>query len=174
MQDNDFKVTVEQVSDVQPHPNSVTLDIVTINGKTNVANRPSPNQPRYKIGDYAVVLQEGLVLPDDLLKHLDMWDETKNKGCLAGSKGNRTKARKVAGIVSEVALCAVDWTITGNIEVPDLPGFSRWTGRLDIDSENNRSIIKFKLARQDENISAFTPEGIDVSRELGIVPHVPQ
>ena len=93
------------VTDVQPHPNSASLDIVTIVGKINVANRPAPEQPRYKIGDHAIVLGENLILPEALIKHLDMWNEVKNKGGLAGNKGNRTKARNVGGVLSEVALC---------------------------------------------------------------------
>ena len=97
---------VGQVTDVKQHPESETLDNVTINGKINVANRPEPNQPRYKIGDYAVVLEDGLILPEWLLKELDMWNHDKNKGGLAGNKGNRTKGRKIAGVFSEVALYA--------------------------------------------------------------------
>lgn len=99
---------VGQVTNVEQHPESENLDVVTINGKINVANRPEPNQPRYKVGDYAVVLEDGLILPEWLLKELDMWDHAKNKGGLAGNKGNRTKGRKIAGVFSEVALYAAE------------------------------------------------------------------
>jgi hypothetical protein len=100
------RVFIDQVTSVEPHPQSDTLDIVTIGGQTNVANRPAPDQPRYKTGDYAAVLKENLILPEFLLRDLDLWDEQKQKGRLAGSKGNRTKARNIQGVPSEVALCA--------------------------------------------------------------------
>jgi hypothetical protein len=100
-----MSVKIAQVTSVVPHPDSDKLDIVTIAGKINVANRPAPETPRYKVGDYAIVLEENLILPEKLIKHLHMWDDVKNKGGMAGSKGNRTKGRNVGGIKSEVALC---------------------------------------------------------------------
>jgi hypothetical protein len=96
---------------VQPHPKNdelvTKLDIVTISGKINVANRPDPDSPRYQVGDYAIVLTENLILPELLLKHLDLWDKEKGKGYLAGSKGDRTKSRKIQGVLSEVILCKI-------------------------------------------------------------------
>lgn len=142
---------VGKVTAVVPHPESDKLDIVTIGGKTNVANRPAPEQPRYKVGDYAIILEENLILPDDLIKHLHMWDHDKNKGGLAGGKGNRTKGRKVGGILSEVALCAVDW--------------DEETKTLTIPIENV-AIYTMKLG---------TPvEEFDASDLLGIKDYVPQ
>lgn len=100
-----------RVTDVQPHPSSdKPMDIVLIDGKTNVADRPASGEPRYKIGDWAVVLHEGLLLPEWLLRHNGLWDDEKGKGRLAGAKGNRTKARRTAGILSEVALFKVHVT----------------------------------------------------------------
>jgi hypothetical protein len=101
---------IGRVADVQPHAESDTLDVVTIGGHTNVANREG-SQPRYAVGDFAVMLTENLILPDWLLKHLDLWNEVKGKGYLAGGKGDRTKGRKVAGILSDVALCKIDWSM---------------------------------------------------------------
>jgi len=86
-----MNVFAARVDAVTAHTDSDKLDLVSIAGHINVANRPAPGVPRYKVGDYAVVLGENLILPDYLIKHLHMWDEVKNKGGLAGSKGNRTK-----------------------------------------------------------------------------------
>jgi hypothetical protein len=108
---------VGRVTDVQPHPDNDVLrtrmDIVTISGKTNVATRPEPNEPRYKVGDYAVMLVENTILPDWLIKHLGMWDTAKTKGGLSGKLGNRLRPRSLGvtnKIVSEVALCPCWWT----------------------------------------------------------------
>jgi len=98
------RALIGRVTDVQPHPNSDKLDIVSIGGKTNIADRPAPGVPRYEIGDYAVILVENLILPERLLKRMELWNEERGRGYLAGSKGNRTKARKIADIVSECLL----------------------------------------------------------------------
>lgn len=148
-----MSVFVGKVTSVEPHPNSDKLDIVSIIGKTNVANRPAPDQPRYKVGDYAVVLTDNLILPEYLIKHLHMWDYDKNKGGLAGNKGNRTKGRNIGGIPSQVALCAANWD--ANTQTLTIP----------IDSAE---AIKVVL---DESTDLFT---FDVSELLGITDYIPQ
>jgi hypothetical protein len=105
-------VPIGTVTEVHPHPNNVNLDnkmdIVTILGKTNVATRIGPDQPRYNVGDYAAVIAENLLLPEWLLRHMDLWDEEKSKGFLAGKLGNRTKARVIQGVNSDVALVKME------------------------------------------------------------------
>lgn len=149
---------IGQVSDVQPHPKSGILDIVTIAGRTNVANRPEPTQPRYKIGDYAIVLEDNLIVPDWLLKHMDMWDQTKQKGMLAGSKGNRTKGRNIVGVRSEVALCAIEWHVDEPVANASLKG----SLTLHV---NGRIAIWIVQQAPDEPLS---PEDFDVTDKLGI------
>lgn len=141
---------IGRVSAVMPHPNSDKLDLITILGYTNVANRPSPDQPRYCVGDLAVVLPENLILPDRLIKHLDMWDHAKNRGGLAGGKGNRTKPRRAADIISEVALCRIAW-IEGRVVIEG----------LDVDHQ--------PVGLSDDTI---IPEGYDMADVLGIIPYV--
>lgn len=134
---------VAQVTDVSPHPNSDKLDVVTIGGKTNVANRPEPNTPRYKVGDYAVMLEDNLILPVWLLRRLDMWNDEKGKGGLAGNKGNRTKGRKIAEVMSEVALYAAIYDQCSiSIEIED-------------------------------GTYPFVTLGDDVSKDLGITEYIP-
>ena len=141
---------IGRVSAVVPHPNSDKLDLVTILGYTNVANRPSPDQPRYRVGDLAVVLPENLILPDRLIQHLDMWDHAKNRGGLAGGKGNRTKPRRAADIMSEVALCKIVWT-DGRIVIEG----------LDVDHR--------LVSLSDDTVN---PEGYDMADVLGITAYV--
>lgn len=105
-------VCIAQVVDVNPHPTK-DLDIVTLdNGSQNVANRPAPNVQRYTRGDYAIVFEENLIFPEWLMRHLDLWNEEKNKGYMAGSKGNRTKGRNMDGISSNVVLCSIKYNKT--------------------------------------------------------------
>lgn len=165
------QVIIGRVTDVQPHPDSDKLDIVTIAGKTNVANRPSPDEPRYKIGEYAAVLTEDLILPDWLLHHLDLWDDAKQKGVLAGSKGNRTKARRIAGVLSEVALCKVDWW-TEDKEPLDTPGFL--IQYLHVGVGDMGKCVMRVVGHRDPNLAPppFTPEGIDIGYEFGVYKYM--
>lgn len=141
---------IGRVSAVLPHPDSDKLDLVTISGYINVANRPSPDHPRYRVGDLAVLLPENLILPDRLIKHLDMWDNAKDRGGLAGGKGNRTKPRRAGGIMSEVALCKIVWT-DGRIVIEG----------LDVDHIPTPELVEFHGI-----------EGYNMADVLGIVPYV--
>lgn len=139
---------VARVTDVQPHPKSDSLDVVTIGTVTNVANRPSPNTPRYKVGDYAVILHDNLILPEWLLKHLDMWNHEKDKGGLAGSKGNRTKGRMIG-------------------KAEDFPGI--YSVAL-YGCIYDQSSISMEL---EDGTYVFVTEGQEVQEDLGITEYVP-
>ena len=140
---------VRQVTDVQPHPKSDSLDVVTIGSVTNVANRPSPDTPRYSIGDYAIILEDNLLLPEWLLKHLDMWNHEKNKGGLAGNKGNRTKGRMIG-------------------KTEDFPGI--YSIAL-FGCIYDQCSISMEI---EDGTYIFVREGEDVSVHLGITEYVPQ
>jgi hypothetical protein len=145
-----------RVTAVTPHPDSNSLDVVTIGGFTNVANRAQADRPRYAVGDYAVILQDNLVLPDWLLRHLDLWDNRKGKGVLAGNRGNRTKGRRIAGVMSDVALVAVDWQV---------------------DETPYGTIVLHQHAMHLPPIAltnhADSPVGLDLTAALGITEYVP-
>jgi hypothetical protein len=162
-----LRVLVSRVTDVQPHPNSDKLDIITITGKTNVANRAAVDTPRYQVDDFAVVLTENLILPEWLLRHLDLWDATKQKGLLAGSRGNRTKARKIAGVLSEVALCRVEWS-SEDEPVTNYPNYIVQHLKVWIDQSDGQ-IMQRELSRYgNAETPPFTPEGINFGELLGI------
>jgi hypothetical protein len=147
----DMSVFVGKVSAVVAHPDSDKLDLVTIRGFTNVANRPAPNTPRYSVGDHAIVFTENLILPDNIIKHLHMWDYDKNKGGMAGSKGNRTKGRNVGGIRSEVALHAVKWDADAN------------TLTIPVEGQDD-FVVNITVALEEYDLAAL----------LGITDYVPQ
>jgi len=167
---------VARVSQVRPHPDSDKLDIVTVAGFQNVANRPQPDTPRYAVGDYAVVLMEGLILPDELIKHLDMWNHEKNRGGMAGSKGNRTKGRNVAGVMSEVALCRAEWRRSEDRSSPEDPSLILQSGLLNIEVGGELKVSHMMMNICDTtkpDSHEISPEGFDVTAQLGIVVHVP-
>lgn len=139
---------VTKVTDVQPHPRSDTLDVVKLGEVTNVANRARPDTPRYAVGDYAVVLEDNLVLPEWLLKHGDMWNPDKNRGVLAGSKGNRTKSRMIG-------------------KAEDFPGIHSTALHGCI---YDQCSISMEI---EDGTYIFVTEGQDVTEELGIMIYIP-
>jgi hypothetical protein len=137
------------------------LDIVSIAGKANVAPRLSEDRPRFQVGDYVAVLTEGLLLSDRLLRQLDLWDADKQKGLLAGARGNRTQRRRVGGVLSEVSLCKVTWTSEERTSMGEVLVQS-----LNISIKDHGSHLVLRVGNR--GIPQFTPEGIDVGWMLEV------
>lgn len=96
-----FEVLVEQVKNVRDHPNADRLSLLDINGFTCISAKLEDGSHRYTDGDPVAYIPEGAVLPEWLLKELDFWDEENQKGRLNGSAGNRIKAMRLRGILSQ-------------------------------------------------------------------------
>lgn len=104
-----FSVPVVRIDDVENHPNADALEIVKVGG-FNCITRIGD----YQIGDLAVYIPEGAVVPESILKSMNLWDEGKDKGKLAGKQGNRVKIAKLRGVVSIGLLFPVNKENTGN------------------------------------------------------------
>jgi RNA ligase (TIGR02306 family) len=103
----EFEVKIVKIDDVSEHPNADRLTLVKIGGYTCIANKKEDGSWRYQKGDLVAYIPENSVLPEWLLKRLDMWNEEKDIGYLSGSKGNRVKAIKLRGTFSEGILFPV-------------------------------------------------------------------
>lgn len=103
---SDFEVLIESVGKVEDHPNADRLSIVNIRGYQCISAKVNGNH-RYKEGDRVVYVPEGAVVPEFLLKS-GFWDSEKQKGVLAGSKGDRVKAVRLRGLLSQGILYSVD------------------------------------------------------------------
>lgn len=84
-----FEVKVQPIF-IKPHPNADKLEL---------ANIGSPEgwqvvvaKGRFKSGDLCVYIGENAVVPEWVLKHYGYWNDEKNIGLLAGSRGDRVKA----------------------------------------------------------------------------------
>ena len=147
---SDFTVRVVRIDQpVVDHPNADRLSLVRIAGFECISNKVD-GRPRYQEGDYVVYIPEASVLPEWLLKRLDMWDEANNKGFLAGSEGNRVKTIKLRGIVSQGVLLPV--------EVQTVMGADR---------------LKDCLVLHTDSEDFFVDEGEDVAAYLGITKYEP-
>ena len=81
---------------ILPHPNAEKLELAQVADYRCVVGKDL-----YKTGDLVVYIPEAAVVPEWALKHYGYWNEEQNKGLLAGSKGDRVKAVKLRGEVSQ-------------------------------------------------------------------------
>ena len=90
-----FECPVVRVK-VIPHDNADQLEIIQIGGYM-----PIVKKGRFKTGDLAVYIPEQAVLPYSMLKEMGFWDAMNNRGTLTSSAGNRVRAIKLRGVLSQ-------------------------------------------------------------------------
>lgn len=95
--------TVKRVASVEAHPDAEAthLNVVRVPDAQFVSMKLEGGVPRYSVGDLVVHIPDGALLPDELLRRLDVWDEAKGKGALKGPAGNRVKASNFRRFRSE-------------------------------------------------------------------------
>jgi RNA ligase (TIGR02306 family) len=87
-----FEVLVQKIF-IKAHPNADALELGNIgdpNGWQVVVKRGL-----FKTGDLVAYIPESAVVPEWVLKKYGFWNEEKDKGLLAGSKGDRVKMIKL-------------------------------------------------------------------------------
>lgn len=109
---SEFTVRVVEIKEpVEDHPDADRLSIIKIGGylciSGKVENTDGTLRHRYSVGDLVVYVPEGAVVPEYILRD-GFWSEKDNKGMLAGSKGNRVKAKRLRGIFSQGLLLGID------------------------------------------------------------------
>jgi hypothetical protein len=98
-----------RINAVDNHPDADRLSLVSLsNGQTLVANLHEDGSLRWNVDDLAVYVFENAIIPDDILRERGYWDDTKNKGYLGGSKGNRVKMQRFVGVESRGIIFKVD------------------------------------------------------------------
>jgi len=163
----DFACRVVRISaPVMSHPDADRLSLVKIGGYTAIAGKLSAAEAnswlflgdrkyaegdhRYAEGDHVVYIPEGAVLPEPLLREMGFW--LNDRGTLAGKEGNRVKALRLRGILSQGVLYPVhrmsDDDLTLRVPI--------WINGEDVGS-NKYSV----------------QEGQDVSGMLGVTKYVP-
>lgn len=136
----EFEVLVREIEhEVENHPNADRLSLIRIDDFICISAKLENGEHRYKKGDLLVYVPEGAIVPENLLKR-GFWDETKNKGILAGSKGNRVKAIKLRDIVSQgIVFPVIDGEVEGikiptkiNENVADILGITKYVPEIPI------------------------------------------
>lgn len=91
----EHRATVEKLI-IEDHPNADALELAVIGAYRSVVRKG-----QFKTGGLGVYIPEQTVLPTWLLKEMNLWDDEKNKGMLAGKQGNRVKPIKLRKQLSQ-------------------------------------------------------------------------
>lgn len=86
---SNFEVKVQKIY-IKPHPNADALELGNIGSPDGWQVVVKKGQ--YKTGDLVAYIGENSVVPEWVLRKYGFWNEEKNIGMLAGSKGDRVKA----------------------------------------------------------------------------------
>lgn len=142
---SEFSCEVVRVK-IEPHPNADAIEIAKIGDYQSIVRKG-----QLVDGDLAVYIPEQAVVPEWLLRQMGMYDEVKQKGGLAGSGGNRVKACRIRGVVSQGLILPLD---QGDAEV---------------------GLDAFCQAPTDDGVGAamYVREGDDAAEFLGITKYEP-
>lgn len=91
-----FKVPVLRVDGIEPIENADAIEVARILGYQCVVRKGELNA-----GDAVVYIPEASIVPEWLLRKLNLWDDEKGKGRLAGPNGDRVKAVRLRGVISQ-------------------------------------------------------------------------
>lgn len=103
-----FACPVVRVS-IEPHPNADAIELARVGGYLSIVKKG-----QFVDGDLAVYIPEQSVLPEWLLKEMGFWDDMNGKGKLSGAAGNRVRAMKLRGILSQGLLYPVSKGVAFN------------------------------------------------------------
>lgn len=148
---SDFSCNVVRLK-IVPHPNADAIEIAEVGGYQSIVKKG-----QFFDGDLGVYIPEQAIMPEWMLKELGFWDEFKGKGVLSGSAGNRVKAIKLRGVVSQGIILALDKGATFNqVSRPPIKGQEE---AYAIDDTGRWPM--------------YVNEGFDVAEFLGIVKYSP-
>lgn len=90
-----FECPVVRVS-IEPHPNADAIELARVGDYLSIVKKG-----QFKDGDLAVYIPEQSVLPQWMLELMGFWDDLNGKGKLSGAAGDRVRAMKLRGILSQ-------------------------------------------------------------------------
>jgi len=129
---SEFACPVVRVS-IEPHPQADQIEIARVGDFQSIVRKG-----QVRDGDMAVYIPEQAIVPEWLLRQMNLWDETKQKGGLHGAAGNRVKAIKLRGILSQGLI---------------LPG--------NCGDDANPDVVIISADRSDANVPEFAPVTVD-------------
>ena len=97
---------------IETHPNADAIEIARVGDYQSIVKKG-----QFQDGTLAIYIPEQSVVPESILREMGMWDEFKGKGGLAGTLGNRVKAIKLRGIVSQGLIYPLKDDGTGEVNI---------------------------------------------------------
>lgn len=91
-----MEVRIVEIEAIEDHPDADALEIARIGGYRSIVKIGE-----YRAGDRVAYIPEDAVVPEAVLRRIGLWDEAKGKGRCAGKQGNRVKAIRLRGVVSQ-------------------------------------------------------------------------
>lgn len=169
---SEFACNVVKIK-IEPHPNADAIEIAKIGDFQSIVKKG-----QFKDGDLAIYIPEQAVVPEWLLRNMNLWDETKGKGGLAGSLGTRVKAIKLRGVLSQGLVYPMDY------DKLDFPFDDEYYAD-DSDGEPSKELrlmnpeklphpnFEWYITGPDERKIWLGREGDDMSEYMGIVKYEP-
>ena len=151
-----FKIPVAKVDSITTHPTQPHNSVVKAAGYSIVTMKNEDGSFRFAENELVVIVPENAIVPDELLQATGFWNTEKNKGGLAGSKGNRVKGRVVDGVPSEALIWRIE-DLGGSVN----PAEDDYPRHIVLPYKNGIQIGIFKL---EDDLSMF----------LNITEYVPQ
>jgi RNA ligase (TIGR02306 family) len=100
---------------IEPHPNADQIEICRVGDFQSIVRKGD-----FSNGDLAIYIPEQAVVPEWLLKTMNMWEEERQKGHLHGAAGNRVKAIRLRGIVSQGLM--LNFADDNGVKILPVPG----------------------------------------------------
>lgn len=91
-----FTVPIKRIRAIEPHPNADAIEFAVIDGYRSIVKKGE-----FQPGNLVAYIPEASMLPEWLLKRLGFWDVEKGCGKLNGKDGNRVKAVRLRGELSQ-------------------------------------------------------------------------
>lgn len=92
---SEFEV-MPQLLEIEPHPDADRLEVARVGDYRCVVGKR-----QFATGEWALYIPENAIVPHDLLKAMGLWDYEKDEGKLAGRYGDRVKAVRLRGVLSQ-------------------------------------------------------------------------
>lgn len=173
--------------EIEEHPNADALEIAKVRGYQSIVRKG-----QYDTGDLAVYIPEQSLVPEWVLRRLNLWDDEKGKGGLAGKQGDRVKPIKLRGVLSQGLIFPLekgemhleedwavpcysftnnegeDWAVFNGQDVTDLLGITKWEPPIPAQMSGEVVNLHGKTIKYDiENVKNY-PEIVDSLINLGI------
>ena len=120
-----FSVPVIHIDAIEAHPNADAIEIAVVGEYRCVVQKG-----QFRAGDLVAYIPEQAVVPEWVLRDMGLWDEQKNKGRLNGRRGDRVKAVRLRGELSQGLLYPVGYGRTPGAEpgddLADLLGITKY------------------------------------------------